>query len=39
MTSPPMPRAWIARRLDMSSPSYLSALLSVNSKNFSDPYE
>ena len=29
----PMTRAWIAKRLQMGSPSYLSALLSVNSKN------
>lgn len=32
-TRTPMNRAWIARRLQMGSPSYLSALLSVNSKN------
>jgi REP element-mobilizing transposase RayT len=31
--STPMTRAWIACRLHMGSPSYLSALLSVNSKN------
>ena len=31
--STPMTRAWIARRLHMGSPSYLSALLSVDSKN------
>ena len=31
--STPMTRAWIAERLCMGSASYLSALLSINSKN------